>query len=67
MTHLSYSLDANVGEGQHVEHTMSEDDPGHGKDPEAVQTSDGGRRGVGVHHSRYVGAQGKGTKHFVLF
>lgn len=43
MTHLSYSFDANVGEGQHVEHTMSEDDPGHGKDPEAVQTSDGGR------------------------
>lgn len=43
MTNLSYSLEASVGEGEHVEHTVSKDDPGHGKDPKAVQTSDGSR------------------------
>lgn len=43
MTNLIYSLGANVGEGEHVEHTVSKDDPGHGKDPETVQTSDGSR------------------------
>lgn len=40
MTHLSYSFVADAGESEYIEHTMSEDDPGHGKNPETVQASD---------------------------